>query len=59
MAATILGLYTNDSNVAKNYKYIRWGLVKNTTTNRELKLPNHSLTNHSLLSLFFQIIQDF
>ncbi len=29
MATTILGLYTNDSTVTKNYKYIPYGLIIN------------------------------
>ena len=49
MAVTILGLYTNDSTVAKNYKYIHWGLVIETTTHRELKLPNQIMVLQIIL----------
>jgi hypothetical protein len=46
IVATIF-YYTNDSTVAKFYKYIAWGLVKYKTTHRELKLPNQIDLLHS------------
>ena len=52
MATTILEIYTNNSTVAKNYKYIPWGLVI-TTTHRELKLPNQITLLQIILFLVY------
>ena len=54
-----LWLYTNDSIVSIDYKYISWGLVKNTSTYRELTLPNQRKDCSVAFILFWTFLVQF